>query len=447
MNKNMKIFFFFLIFLLNGCSFDDKTGIWKNNGSHGSLKEAKKPFGNFQKISTSEKIFNKTIIFEDIIDIKRQVPLENIEWREIFFSENNNLANFSYNDLNEIKFISKKISKNELENYFLVDKNRLLIGDTKGNLIIFSIDENTILNKFNFYKKRFKKIKKKLNYIVENNIIYITDNLGFVYAYNFVEQKILWAKNYKVPFRSNLKIVNNKLIASNQDNNLIFLNKRNGNILKLIPTEESIIKNEFVNSLSLDENRLFFLNSFGSLYAFDIEDMSILWFLNLNQTLDSTPSNLFSGSQIINNKGRVIVSSNQFTYIIDSNNGSILSKKNFSNNNIRPIIFNELVFFVTNNNLLICMNLKNNKILYSYNLNELISNHIKTTPKNAEFKNFLLLNNKIFIFLKNSYILRLELEGNLLEVKKLPSKIASQPIIVNKSILYLNKKNKVAIIN
>ena len=134
------------------------------------------------------------------------------------------------------------------------------------------------------------------------------------------------------------------------------------------------------------------------MYAFDIEDMSILWFLNLNQTLNSTPSNLFSGSQIINNKGRVIVSSNQFTYIIDSNNGSILSKENFSNNNIRPIIFNELVFFITNNNLLICMNLKNNKILYSYNLNELISNYLKTTQKNAEFKDFLLLNNKIFIF-------------------------------------------------
>ena len=161
-----------------------------------------------------------------------------------------------------------------------------------------------------------------------------------------MEQKILWAKNYKVPFRSNLKLINNKLIASNQDNNLIFLDKRNGNTLKLIPTEESTIKNEFVNNLSLDENRLFFLNSFGSLYAIDIEDMSVLWFLNLNQTLELTPSNLFSGSQIINNKSRVIVSSNQFTYIIDSNNGSILSKENFSNKNIRPIIFNELIFLL-----------------------------------------------------------------------------------------------------
>ena len=34
--------------------------------------------------------------------------------------------------------------------------------------------------------------------------------------------KLLWAKNYKIPFRSNLKIYKNKLIAANQNNNLFF---------------------------------------------------------------------------------------------------------------------------------------------------------------------------------------------------------------------------------
>ena len=54
--------------------------------------------------------------------------------------------------------------------------------------------------------------------------------------------------------------------------------------------------------------------------------MKILWFLNLNQSLDINPSSLFKGNQI-NYKNYVIVSSNQSLYILDTNTGRILFKK------------------------------------------------------------------------------------------------------------------------
>ena len=60
--------------------------------------------------------------------------------------------------------------------------------------------------KFNFYKKKYKKIKKKLNFIIENGIIYVSDNIGYLYAFNYKTKKFLWAKNYKIPFRSNIKL-------------------------------------------------------------------------------------------------------------------------------------------------------------------------------------------------------------------------------------------------
>ena len=34
----------------------------------------------------------------------------------------------------------------------------------------------------------------------------IEDNIGFVYAFDFANNKVIWAKNNKIPFRSNLKI-------------------------------------------------------------------------------------------------------------------------------------------------------------------------------------------------------------------------------------------------
>ena len=81
-----------------------------------------------------------------------------------------------------------------------------------------------------------------MNYIIDGNIIFISDNLGFLYAYDFTKNKIIWAKNYKIPFRSNLKLLNNKLIASNQNNNLLFFNKISGDLFKSIPTEETNIR-------------------------------------------------------------------------------------------------------------------------------------------------------------------------------------------------------------
>ena len=94
--------------------------------------------------------------------------------------------------------------------------------------------------------------------IVENDTIYISDNLGYLYAYNYIKNKYSWAKNYKIPFRSNLKIHENKLIAVNQNNNLFYVEKKNGEILKSIPTEETILKNNFINNLSITKKILIF---------------------------------------------------------------------------------------------------------------------------------------------------------------------------------------------
>ena len=50
-------------------------------------------------------------------------------------------------------------------------------------------------------------------------------------AFNYIEEKKFYGlKMYKVPFRSNSKIKGDKLIAADQNNNVYFLNKKNGEI-------------------------------------------------------------------------------------------------------------------------------------------------------------------------------------------------------------------------
>ena len=143
------------------------------------------------------------------------------------------------------------------------------------------------------------------------------------------KKKIVWAKNYKVPFRSNMKIIDKTLVAANQNNILYFFDKFSGDIIKLFPTEKTLVNNVFKNNLSSNEQNTFFLNTYGSLYAVDNKNLKINWFVNLNQSTNLNPSNLFFGNQIVNDQNKIVVSSNQFTFIIDIKTGSVLHKKIF----------------------------------------------------------------------------------------------------------------------
>ncbi len=441
----MKLFYtlFILIFLQN-CSFDNKSGIWKNENT--VSKKERDLFKDFETLNVSNQGFKNTIPIPKNFRFNKFALLDNKNWNDTLFDESNNLKNLRYNENFNLIFKSKKISRYKIDQNLLFSKDNIISTDQNGNIIIFSISENKIIYKYNFYRKKYKNVKKKLNIIIENNLAYISDNLGYLYALKFKENKILWAKKHKVAFRSNLKIYKDKIITSNQNNKIYFINKKNGETLTIIPTEETIIKNEFQNNLSLKGKLSFFINTFGSLYAINNDNMRIIWFINLNQSLDLNPSNIFAGNQIVNNGEKLAISSNEFMYIIDINSGATLHKKNFSSE-LKPIILDKYLFTVTRNKFLVAMNIDSGKIIYSYDLNSKIAEFLNTKKRDADFKNLMILNGKIIIFLKNSFLLISNIDGNLEQIRKLPTKINSYPIIINRSLLYLDKKNRVSIID
>ena len=442
----MKLFCSLIIlFLLNNCSFDNKTGIWDNEKE--DYKKNSSLFKDFKTISISKNNFNKIIILDKKTKIKISTPINNLEWEDIFYNFNNNSKNFKYDNKNQINTRSKRLSKSAVNENILFSNNCLIIHDEKGNIIIFSVLENKIIKKFNFYKNKFKNIDIKINLIIEKNIIYASDNIGYLYALNLKTGQLIWAKNYKVPFRSNLKIIDNKLIASNQNNDLYFSDKKNGDLIKFIPTEETVIKNRFINNISItEENNLLFLNTYGSLYSIDVKTMKINWFINLNQSIDINPSNLFMSNEVVSSSNKILVTSNNNFFIIDENTGSILSKFSFSSL-VKPIINENYVFLITKNNFLILLDLNTNKILYSSDIDDQISNFLDIKKEKSIIKSFMLVNNEIFVFLKNSYVLSFQSSGTIKSVKKLPARLNSIPIIIDKLIYFLNNKNKLVVLS
>ena len=58
-----------------------------------------------------------------------------------------------------------------------------------------------------------------------------------------------------------------------------------------------------------------------------------------------------------------------------------------------------------------------------------------------------MLNGKIFIFLKNSYVIVFELNGNIEKIMKLPFKMNSAPILIQDSLIFFDFNNKISVIN
>ena len=439
-----RIIIILVSFLLFQCSFDNKTGIWKNDNDININQ--KDIYKDFKKLNTEEKVFNEIIEPGDNLKIIVEPTKKNIQWLDEFYQNSNNLDNFDYNNLNEVIFKSKKLTRQTTKDKILFDGENVIATDIKGNIIIYSIENKKIVFKYNFYKKRFKKINKVLNIIADDGILYVTDNIGYTYSLSLKNQKLLWAKNYKVPFRSNLKLTSKTLVAADQNNALYIINKFNGERVKFIPTEEMTLKNDFINTLTSDDKSVIFLNTYGSIYSIDPDKYFINWFLNLNRSIDLNSSNLFYSNPISIYQDKVIVATDPYLYVMNLNTGSTMFKIAITSI-VRPIVSGQNLFLITKENLLVSININTGKIIYSIKINQKIAEFLDTKSKLISIKDMAILNNNLFIFLHNSYLVKFNKIGAIQEINKLPSKIGSMPIFINDSILYLNKNNKLVILN
>ena len=373
------VYYILIITFLQNCSFDNKSGIWKNSSEE--IKRTDKNFKDFEKVVLeNENFFNETVELDKKFKFYLNPPKSPKNWNDLFYNANNVNDNFSYSGKNEIVFQSKKLSRNRINKNILYDRNLLISSDSKGNIIIYSLKNKKILHKYNFYKKKFKNIEKKLYYILSDGLLYVSDNVGYLYAYNYLENNIIWAKKFNAPFRSNIKIDNKKLFLSDENNNLFIIETKNGNILRKIPSEEVLIKNNFENNIAMNNEYLFFLNNFGSLYSVNKENLRVNWFVNVNSSLDSNINKLFSSNEIKIFNDNLIISSNNILQVINNVNGSTKFKIPISSK-IPPIINNDYIFVISNNNFLISVQISSGKIIYSYEINQLISDYLNIKKK------------------------------------------------------------------
>ena len=78
---------------------------------------------------------------------------------------------------------------------------------------------------------------------------------------------------------------------------------------------------------------------------------------------------------------------------------------------------------------------------------ESIQDFLDSKKKSVNIKSLAIVNNRLLLFLSNSYLVKFSTVGKIENINKLSSKLNSFPIFINESIIYLNDKNKLVITN
>lgn len=442
MNKiNYLIISFFLI---NNCSFDNKTGIW--TGSDQITKKENNSKQNTEFIFKKENITIEEIDLsnEQIIKIDKQKNYN--EWSQRYQNKSNNINNVTF--LNEGNYQKlSKISNTRVNKNILVYKNNLFFSDSRGNIGAFSLRENKLLFKYNFYKKKLKKIKKEIKLLVKENTIIAVDNFGYIYSIDYKQKKIVWAKNFLIPFRSNLKIINETLFVSDEKNKVILINIKNGNKIDELYTQPSQAVSDFESNLAIDNNNnLLFMSTSGILYSLNfINNKSINWIINFKQESEM----IYKGNPIIVSNDKIIISSKDNISLINVNGAKIWDLNIKSN--LSPIVSGNTIFTVNKDNYLILINKNTGQIIFSKDIYSLITKEFQKNLKRKikKISHIYLTGNKLLLISENSYFIEVNLKNiiNVNSIKKNPFKISSDVIFYDKKMVFINKSNRIYKVN
>ncbi len=438
---NYLIIFFFLI---TNCSFDNKSGIWT-----GSDQVKKNNNNTSQNTEFVFKKQNRTI--EEIeLAPEQSIKIDNLktykDWSQRYQNQLNNINNVSFLNNGNYQKLSK-ISKSKVNKNILVYKNNLFFSDYKGNIGIYSLNENQIIFKFNFYKKKLKKFNKEIKLIVKKDFIIAVDNFGYAYSINYKKNKIVWAKNFLIPFRSNLKIINETLFLSDEKNKIILININNGDKIDEFYTQPSKAVSKFESNLAIDKNNnLLFMSTSGVLYSLDlINNKRINWIKNFKQESEI----VYEGNPITVQNDNIIISDRDNISLLNVNGNKIWDLNIKSD--LPPVISGNTIFVVNKDNFLLLINKNNGQIKFSKNINSLITKDFKKNLKRKikKIDYIYLADNKLLLISKNSYFIEMNIQNiiNINSIKKNPFKISSDIIFINKEMIFINESNRVYKVN
>ena len=449
MNKFCKLLIsiLFPIIFIN-CSFDNRTGIWKDLSEESAIKKER---AQYKPVFAKGEKFKKEISNDIVVDISK--PITNDNWLEQAFTAVNFVPHLQYENKKNLVFKSKKIGKikgsifnSEFEP--LIINENIFFYDIFGSIYNYSTSEERIIWKYNFYKKRFKKHFFKINLTIELNNLIVSDNLGYLYSLDLESGKLIWAKNYGIPFRSNIKTDDEYLFLINQDNKFYIIQKSNGEKKIDIETFPSFLKNNHQASISVDpiKKNVYFITTAGEVYSLNYKTNIINWLYKAAMRDFEKKVDLFFSSPIIYKEDSIIVSTSVSTISLNTLNGTLNWELPFSTY-LRPVVLREFVFLVSKDGFILSLDRETGKVIWSKNLFNKSKKFNK--QKIGEINSLMLISNQIFMTTSKGYFLFANYQnGKIINYAKVDKTgFFTKPIVANKNIYIINRKMRVLVFN
>ena len=250
-----------------------------------------------------------------------------------------------------------------------------------------------------------------------------------------------------MPFRSNLKIINNVLFLSDEQNKIILIDVESGKKIDELYTSPSKTVSKFESNLAVDKNNnLIFLSTNGSLYSLNlINQKTINWIQNFK----SENEIIFYGNPVTVSNDHIILSTKKNISLININ-GTRLWDLNIKSSLV-PIISGNTIFTINEDNYLVLISKKTGKIIYSKNLNLMLRKDFKKSfqRKIKRINHIYLTNKKLLLISNNSYFIEIGIENlnEISSIKKNPFDIKSDIIFFEKEMLFVSDSKRVYKVN
>ena len=413
------------LILLNHCSFNENSRIWKDKEKKlESEKNIKKVFSEEKKISSE---FNQEL----------KLDLTKIKTNNKIIDNKNNYGAQKYGGLLK-KIGTYKFGKfeeiNQLNFKPVFLENGLIFFDKKGSIIRYN-NNKKVLWKKNHYSKAEKKQKPKLNFVLDAENLLVTDSVAKYYSININTGELNWSKNNTYPFNSDIKKHKDKFFVIDYKNTLRCYEIKNGNECWNLKTEDSFTISNSKLSLIIVDDLVVFSNSIGDITAADIETGLIIWQLPTQSSSIINETYNFKISKLVSDGNSIYFSNNKNEfYSIDLKNG-LINWKNEISSNITPVITGNLIFTVSEDGYLLAIEKNKGNII---RVTDLLKNYKVKKRKDIKPVGFAIDDTTLYLTNSDGKMILADLSiGNIKTIEKVSGDFVSRPFIFNQNLFVI----------